>query len=141
MARGAKSGKAARRDEREKRIDACGEMLHRCTELRSDGTLISGSKSIRRWSISMNPAKRTRQPTARCIQLARRRIEELGKQCEQQHKETLTSVKNSLDRADEMAKSEPQRAAKIRNAVIKLYSDKAWAKEAVRRARAESEGH
>src|SRR5258708_35059592 len=50
----------------------------------------------------------------RCLQLAKRRIDELGKQSEQQHKEMLTAVKKSLDRADDLAKSEPLRAAKIR---------------------------
>ncbi len=77
----------------------------------------------------------------RCIRLAKRRIEELGKQSDEQHKEMLTAVTNSLDRADELAKSEPQRAAKIRTAVVKLYSGKAWADEAVQRARAASDGH
>jgi hypothetical protein len=75
----------------------------------------------------------------RCIQLAKRRIEELDKQSEQQHKEMLIAVNRSLDRADELAKSEPERAAKIRNAVIKLYSGKAWADEALQRARAASD--
>ncbi len=77
----------------------------------------------------------------RCIQLARRRIEELRKQSDRQHKEMLTAVKNSLDSADELAKSEPQRAAKIRRAVIKLYAGKAWADEAVQRAQAALGGH
>jgi serine/threonine-protein kinase len=72
----------------------------------------------------------------RCIRIAKRRIEELAKQSEQQHKELLSAVNRSLDRADELAKEEPERAAKIRNAVIKLYAGKAWANEAVERARA-----
>jgi serine/threonine-protein kinase len=71
----------------------------------------------------------------RCIALAKRRIDELGKQSEQQHKEMLIAVKRSLDRADGLAKSEPEQAAKIRRAVIKLYSGKSWADEAVERAR------
>ena len=48
----------------------------------------------------------------------------------------LTAVKKSLDRADELAKSEPLRAAKIRTAVVKLYAGKAWADEVVKRAAA-----
>jgi hypothetical protein len=71
----------------------------------------------------------------RCIELAKRRVDELGKQSEQQHKEMLLAVKRGLDRADELAKSDPQQAAKIRRAVIKLYSGKSWADEAVARAR------
>jgi serine/threonine-protein kinase len=71
----------------------------------------------------------------RCIELAKRRVEELRKQSEQQHMEMLIAVKKSLDRADELAAKEPQQAAKICNAVIKLYSGKPWADEAVQRAR------
>jgi eukaryotic-like serine/threonine-protein kinase len=72
----------------------------------------------------------------RCIELARRRIDELGKRSDLLHKELLTAVKKSLDRADELAKSDPQRATKIRKAVVNLWSGKSWADEAVQRARA-----
>jgi serine/threonine-protein kinase len=77
----------------------------------------------------------------RCIQLAKRRSEELAKQSEQQHMELLTAVKKSLDSADDLTKSEPKTAAKIRHAVIKLYAGKPWASEVVERARAALEGH
>jgi hypothetical protein len=87
------------------------------------------------------PRKDISAAELRCIKLAKRRIEELGKQSDQQHKELLIAVNRSLDRADELAKGKPQEAAKIRDAVIKLYSGKAWADEEVKRARTASGRH
>jgi hypothetical protein len=75
----------------------------------------------------------------RCILLARRRMEELTKQSQARHKEQVVAVGKRLDRADEIAKSNPAQAARIRSAVIKLYADKPWAKELVQRAGAVTE--
>ncbi len=74
-------------------------------------------------------------PERHCIQLAKRRIEELGKLSMARHKEQSAAVQKQLARADELAARDPPQAAKIRAAVIRLYADKPWAKDLVQRAR------
>jgi hypothetical protein len=73
----------------------------------------------------------------RCIRLAKRRAEELGRKAESLHKEDIAAVRKCLDRADELAKSDPARAAAIRRGAMELYGEKSWAKDLVERARAE----
>jgi serine/threonine-protein kinase len=73
----------------------------------------------------------------RCILLARRRAEELARKAEALHKEELTALRQCLDSADELAKSEPAKAAAIRRGAIELFGDKPWAKDLVQRARDE----
>jgi eukaryotic-like serine/threonine-protein kinase len=75
-------------------------------------------------------------PDWQCVQLAKRQIEALRKQAEAQHREQLVAVRTRLSHADEMAASDPQRAAAIRRAVIFLYQGKPWAKDLVEHARA-----
>jgi hypothetical protein len=75
-------------------------------------------------------------PNGRCIQLAKRRLEELRPQYEAQSREQLKLVEGRVDRADELRKTDPQRANSIYRAVIALYHDKVWAKDIVQRARA-----
>jgi predicted Ser/Thr protein kinase len=72
----------------------------------------------------------------RCILLAKRRVDELGKKSEVLHKEDLTAARACLDRADELAKSDPARAAAIRRGAIELFGDKPWAIGLVQRASA-----
>ena len=74
-------------------------------------------------------------PDGRCIELAKRRLKELSEQSENRHKEQLSAVEMRLRYADELAKTDRQRAAAIRRAVIVLYDNKPWAKEIVKRAR------
>jgi hypothetical protein len=47
----------------------------------------------------------------------------------------LTLLSERLDRADQLAASEPARARAIRKAVVELYQEKPWAAAAVNRAR------
>ena len=72
----------------------------------------------------------------RCIQLAQQRIDELQKQFEDQRQEELNLIKKSIDRADKLQKTDPERAKKIYEAIIACYHDKAWADSAVAAAKA-----
>jgi hypothetical protein len=74
-------------------------------------------------------------PGWRCIQLAKRRLEDLRQESETRHTEQLIAVGNRLDYADEVAAKDPARAEKIRGGVVALYQDKPWAKDIVQRAR------
>ncbi len=64
----------------------------------------------------------------RCVLLAKRRVEELAKKAEKLHMEDLAAAKECLDRADEMAKTDPDKAAAIRRGAIEVYGGKPWAK-------------
>jgi len=74
-------------------------------------------------------------PNRRCIQLAKRRLSEFRQQYEAQSQEQLTLVQNRIQRADELRKTDPQRANTIYQAVIVLYQNRAWAKDVVQHAR------
>ena len=75
-------------------------------------------------------------PNWRCIQLAKRRLGEFRQQYEAQSQEQRTAVEERMKRADELRKTDPQRAKAIYRAVMVLYQNKAWAKDLVQRARA-----
>jgi len=75
-------------------------------------------------------------PNRRCIQLAKQRLGEFRQQYEVQSREQLTIVEERVKRADELRKTNPQRANAIYRAVLVLYENKAWAKHVVQRARA-----
>jgi len=45
-------------------------------------------------------------------------------------------LNNRLNQADDLARTDPAAASKIRRAVVELYADKPWAAESVRRAAA-----
>ncbi len=73
-------------------------------------------------------------PTGQCLELARRHLKEAAEKIEQSTADHLALVRERLDRADELAASEPARARSIRKAVIELYREKPWAAEVVGRA-------
>jgi len=73
-------------------------------------------------------------PTGQCLQLARRRLEEFQRQLARSAADHLALLQDRLDRADELARTDPARAQAIRKAVVDLYGGKAWAAEPVRRA-------
>ena len=73
----------------------------------------------------------------RGIRLAKRRADELARKAEGLHKEDLTALQECLDRADQLAKSDPAKAAAIRRGAIALFGDKPWAKDLLQRASAE----
>jgi serine/threonine-protein kinase len=74
-------------------------------------------------------------PNWRCIELAKRRLSEFSQQDDARSKEELGLVGERISRADELRKTDPQRAEAIYQAVIVLYQNKAWAKDLVQRAR------
>jgi serine/threonine protein kinase len=77
----------------------------------------------------------TSSPTGQCLELARRRLRQLDLQVRQSSDDRLTLIQARLDRADEIALSDPDKARAIRDAVVELYGGKTWAEDAVRRAR------
>jgi len=78
----------------------------------------------------------TSGPTGQCLELARRRLARLREQLRRTTADHLALIQNRLDQADQLSQSDPDRARTMRHAVLVLYSDKPWAKEAVDRARA-----
>lgn len=77
----------------------------------------------------------TSGPTEQCLELARRRLKQLREQLQQTTADHLALVQDRLAEADQLQSSDPQRAQKMRLAVVELYEGKPWAAEAVRRAR------
>jgi len=73
--------------------------------------------------------------SGRCLELARRRLAQLREQIAPKTDERLAQILKQLDRANELARTEPPRARAMYRAVIELYQDKPWAAEAVDRAR------
>ena len=71
-----------------------------------------------------------------CIQSAKRRLSEFRQQYEVQSQEQRILVRNRINLADELRKTDPQRANAIYHAVIVLYQNKTWAKDVVQHARA-----
>jgi len=74
-------------------------------------------------------------PTGQCLTLAGKRLDQLRGQAERAEEDRLPLVLERLYRADEAQKTDPDRARRMREAVIELYDGKPWAAEAVRRAR------
>lgn len=77
----------------------------------------------------------TSGPTAQCVELARRRLARMREQLGQPTGEYLPLVQERLDHAQQLSRSDPQRARAMYRAVIELYQHKPWAAEAVSRAR------
>jgi len=76
------------------------------------------------------------EDTQQCLQLAQRQLDRLRKQVSQQVQEDSKLLSNRLNQADDLARTDPAAASKIRRAVVELYADKPWAAESVRRAEA-----
>ncbi|MGA2032206.1 MAG: protein kinase [Thermoguttaceae bacterium] len=74
-------------------------------------------------------------PTGRYLQLAHRRLTQLGEQLEQQSPAHLALLQDRLNEADRLRRTEPARAERIYRAVVELYGEKPWAATVVRRAR------
>ena len=77
----------------------------------------------------------TTGPTAECVELARRRIEQLSAELEAARGDIRAAILARLDEADRLAKKDPDKATAIYRAVVALYSHKAWAADLVDRAR------
>lgn len=74
-------------------------------------------------------------PTGQCLELAQRRLDTLREELGSRVPGQVAMIQDRLNRADELAKSDPAAARAMRQAVIVLYGDKPWAAEAVTRAR------
>ncbi|QDU29990.1 Serine/threonine-protein kinase StkP [Anatilimnocola aggregata] len=70
----------------------------------------------------------------RCLDLAKKQIEQLKETGLQTEKHQLELIRRQLDRATELATDKPAEAAAIRQSVITLFGDKPWAAEMVREA-------
>ena len=77
----------------------------------------------------------TSNPTGQCLELARRRLRQLQLQIKQSAGDRLALIRTRLDRARQIADSDPDKARAIREAVVELYGGKAWAQDIVRQAR------
>ncbi|MGO9115199.1 MAG: serine/threonine protein kinase [Thermoguttaceae bacterium] len=78
-------------------------------------------------------------PNWLCVQLAKQRLAEVRQQFEAQSREELKLVEQRIRRADELRKTDPERAKAIYRAVVVLYQNKAWAKTVVQQAQAAME--
>jgi serine/threonine-protein kinase len=74
-------------------------------------------------------------PTGMCLELARRRLEQLREELGRQTAQQLALVQDRLDQAGQFSQTEPDRARAMYRAMIELYADKPWAAELVRQAR------
>ena len=74
-------------------------------------------------------------PTSQCIELARRRLEELRKRTGPVGDESLPLIEDRLVEARGLHADDPERARAIYAAIVELYADKPWAAGAVERAR------
>jgi serine/threonine-protein kinase len=72
---------------------------------------------------------------ALCLELARRRAEQLRAQRAQPDQHALSLVERQLAEAERLAADDPRRAQRICQAVIELYGEKPWAKNIIDRAR------
>ena len=77
----------------------------------------------------------TSSPTGQCLELARRRLRQLEQQSKKSSGDRLALIQTRLDRADQIAVSDPEKAGLIREAVVELYGGEAWAEEIVQLAR------
>jgi len=82
----------------------------------------------------------TSGPTSDCLQLTRRRLEEVRKELDRAAADLQAMVEDRLAVADGIGRDDPQRARAMYQAVIELYGEKPWAAPSVRRARAALEG-
>lgn len=73
--------------------------------------------------------------TQQYLELAERKAAQLRTQVTRRSRAHLVTLNRQLDRADDIAASDADEAARIWQAVIELYDGKSWAREAVDRAR------
>jgi eukaryotic-like serine/threonine-protein kinase len=69
------------------------------------------------------------------LELARKGLEELREQSEQDAADHRELIESRLSEAERVEESSPEQAAMIRRAVIELYGDKPWAADLINRAR------
>lgn len=74
-------------------------------------------------------------PDGQCLDLVRRQMKRLRIQLAKSSPEMLAAVEERLKHAEELRNKDPERARAIWQALIALYGDKAWAAEAIQKAR------
>ncbi|OHB72032.1 MAG: hypothetical protein A2V70_05440, partial [Planctomycetes bacterium RBG_13_63_9] len=82
-----------------------------------------------------NHSRDTSGPTGTCLELARRRLEQLRAQLTPQTTQHRELVRSRLALAKQLEPTDPERSREMYRAVIELYQDKPWATEVVREAR------
>ncbi|HVU89825.1 MAG TPA: protein kinase [Pirellulales bacterium] len=70
------------------------------------------------------------------LKLARQQLAQLQAQIDERSRYDVQVLQGRLDTADALASTDPAAAREMREAIIKLYSDKPWATPVVERARA-----
>ena len=78
---------------------------------------------------------RLEPPQWKYLELARRRLKELSRTFEMSAAQDLHLLQGQLNRADDLEAEDPERAKKMREAVLTLYGNKPWAAPAAERAR------
>ncbi|MFW5692788.1 MAG: serine/threonine protein kinase [Thermoguttaceae bacterium] len=74
-------------------------------------------------------------PTGLCLELARRRLDEVRQQLADDARQHLALLEERLQAAARKQADQPGEARRIYEAVVELYDEKPWAADAVRRAR------
>jgi eukaryotic-like serine/threonine-protein kinase len=74
--------------------------------------------------------------TVQCVELARRELQLLREQAAKFVPEYRSLIEENLQRAEQFRKNSPQEARAIWQSIVTLYGDKAWAAEAVAKAKA-----
>lgn len=74
-------------------------------------------------------------PRGKCLELARRQLEQLQKQLKEPTQNHLHMLQERLARAEEFRSTDPEQARRMWKAVIELYAAKSWAAKAVQQAR------
>ncbi|HOA52665.1 MAG TPA: serine/threonine-protein kinase [Thermogutta sp.] len=74
--------------------------------------------------------------TAECLELARRRLEQLKKQLAPAITNQRDLIAGRLEEANQLEATDPEKADAIRRAIIVLYGDKGWAKPYIEQAEA-----
>ncbi|MGL6195789.1 MAG: hypothetical protein ACRC2T_13315, partial [Thermoguttaceae bacterium] len=89
-------------------------------------------------SSSLKQAKVLSKTTSRtdlCVEIARRKLDQLQSKVDRYIKEQSEFLVKRLDAANEFDKIDPEKADKIRKSIIELYKDKPWASKFVEEAR------
>ncbi len=75
------------------------------------------------------------RPNEKYLELARRRLKQLTRTLEWSTVDDLHLLQGQLNRADDLEGTDPERATRMREALLTLYGNKPWAAPAVQRAR------
>jgi serine/threonine protein kinase len=75
-------------------------------------------------------------PTGACLELARRRLQRLQQELQEQVAGAVQVLEERLRRAEQLESSHPEAARAIRQAIVQLYGEKPWAGAVVARAKA-----